>query len=145
VTRIPENRVIRLDTRLVRDDSGVDRAEALVASTSEDWSDRAAAAKVLALSIDEETKPVLLQLLLNQEDTAVVQAAAEALLARCDDSGINLFCIAYAKADDELGDHLNDSLLAVPQQPENIRLIRDAAQKGMPGAIRALLWLRLDP
>jgi hypothetical protein len=129
----------------VRHDVEVDRAEALAASTSEDWSERAAAAKVLAESIDDETKPVLLRLLLDHDDTAVVQATAEALLARCDDLGINLFCVAYAQADDELGDHLNDSLLAAPQQPDNLSLIRDAAQRGTPGAMRALQWLRLSP
>jgi HEAT repeat protein len=111
---------------------------------SEDWSERASAAASLAKTIDDETAPVLLRLLLDADDTAVVQAAAKALLARSDDSGVRLFCTAYAQADDELGDHLNDSLLAVSQQPENLRLMREAAQTGMQGAGKALRWLRLD-
>jgi HEAT repeat protein len=129
----------------VRHDVGVDRTEALVASTSEDWSERAAAARVLAEALDDETKPALLRLLSDHDNTAVVQAAAESLLARRDSLGIDLFCVAYAQADDELGDHLNDSLLAVPQQPENLSLMREAAQRGMRGAIQALQWLRLGP
>jgi hypothetical protein len=112
---------------------------------SDDWSARAAAARILAESIDNETRPVLLRLLLDHADTAVVQAAAEALLARCDDLGINVFCTAYAQADDDLGDHLNDSLLTIRRQPENLSLMREAARSGMPGARRALLWLRIEP
>jgi hypothetical protein len=80
---------------------------------------------------------------LDPADTAVVQAAAEALLARRDDTGVRLFCTAYSLADDELGDHLNDSLLAVQWQPENVRLLRDAAKSGTPGASTALRWLGL--
>jgi HEAT repeat protein len=127
----------------VRHDEGVDRAEALVASTSEDSSRRAASATVLAETINDETEPVVLRLLLDPADTAVVQAAAEALLARRDDTGVRLFCTAYSLADDELGDHLNDSLLAVQWQPENVRLLRDAAKSGTPGASTALRWLGL--
>jgi hypothetical protein len=81
---------------------------------------------------------------MDADNTAVVQTAARALLARSDDSGVRLFCIAYAQADDELGDHLNNSLLAVSEQPDNLRLMREAAQNGMPGARKALRWLRLD-
>jgi len=138
-------RVVKVVPRLVRHDVGVDRAEALVASTSEDWSERAAGARVLAESIDQETKPVLFRLLLDHDNTAIVKAAAEAVLARRDDLGINLFCVAYAEADDEVSDHLNDSLLAVPQPPDNLSLMRDPAQRGTPGAIQAPQWLRLDP
>jgi hypothetical protein len=142
VPRLPRGRLV---PRLVRHDVGVDRAEALLASTSEDWSERAAAARVLAEALDDETRPALLRLLSDHENTAVVQVAAESLLARRDGLGIDLFCVAYAQADDELGDHLNDSLLAVPQQPENLSLMREAAQRGVPGAIQALQWLRLGP
>jgi HEAT repeat protein len=64
---------------------------------SEDSSRRAASATVLAETIDDETEPVVLRLLLDPADTAVVQAAAEALLARRDDTGVRLFCTAYSR------------------------------------------------
>ncbi len=52
----------------------------------------------------------LLTLLLDPEDTAVSQAAGDALLSRRDGTGLALFAAAFAQADDDTRNKLGDCL-----------------------------------
>ena len=87
----------------------VNRNDAMAAAVSASWEDRASAARRLAESLDDQTRDLLDQLLTDQ-DVAVAQAAAAALLMRGDALAVAVFARAYVRADDQLGDSFNDVL-----------------------------------
>jgi hypothetical protein len=119
----------------------VTREEALRAALSPLWSDRAVAATELTAQLDEEVEPIV-QRLLADEDTGVIEAAAAGLLARRDLHGVRLFCSTHVEADEHVGDHLNDVLRdAVRATPAIIGLLRTATERGQPGAGEVLSWL----
>ena len=122
----------------------MNRQEAKSAALSPDWDQRAEAASILGATAADDVADLILRLLWDDEDLAVVDGAAEALLNRADEAGVRFFCIAYAEADDQLGDHLNDSLLRVRQDSRLLALFRRDAAMGQPGAIEALNWLHIE-
>jgi hypothetical protein len=75
------------------------------------WETRAAEAKSLgrhAGTADADHR--LLALLLDSEDTAVSQAAADALLERDDLTGLRLYVIAFGQAEEDTRNKLGDCL-----------------------------------
>lgn len=111
------------------------RDKALVAATSPNWEHRMAAAETLAATADID-HDVMLRLLTDDENTAVIQAAAVALLKRRDLIGVRLFLEASAEMDDDSGNHLNDALWSVPieSRAEVAELMLDAGRDGFEGA-----------
>ena len=76
-----------------------------------DWRDRCAEAALLAAHPEESDARVRLhELLLDPGDTAVSQAAAEALLQRQDLVGVCLIAKAFEDADEDTRDKLGDCL-----------------------------------
>ncbi|MFD7335566.1 hypothetical protein ACFV98_06140 [Streptomyces violascens] len=84
---------------------------------SPEWSVRAAAGRQLAVS-DRigEVADVIHRLLLDAQDTAVIQETAEALLERKDTLGMRLVLLAYSRAvtNDDV-DHLGAALDCDPE------------------------------
>ncbi len=75
------------------------------------WEARADEARNLAPRADEPDIALrLLPLLLDAEDTAVSQAAADALLARSDRVGVALFAEAFGRAEEDTRNKLSDCL-----------------------------------
>jgi hypothetical protein len=72
---------------------------------SPDWGKRVGAAAQLA-ALDSPDADVELGRLLRDENTAVIDAAAEALLNRGNESGIRVVLKALVAADDESGEHI---------------------------------------
>lgn len=88
----------------------IDR-EALLLARSPSYEDRATAATRLAPCAGvPEADHVLLDLLLDREDTAVSQAAADGLLARRDSAGVRLYALAFARAQEDTRNKLGDCL-----------------------------------
>ena len=91
---------------------------AIAAATSPDWATRVAAAQQLAAWADrDDIAPILHRLVTDPDDTAVVQAAALALLGRNDVRGVRIVAggIAALLDDDDLmdtchADHLCDAV-----------------------------------
>lgn len=83
--------------------------DTLVAASSPDWAVRARAARQLAARADHpDIAKLLLRLLLDREDTAVTDAAGQALLERNDLDGLRPIAHAVATAGDpEYLDHLH--------------------------------------
>ncbi|WP_149185099.1 hypothetical protein [Streptomyces sp. TRM49041] len=80
---------------------------ALHDADSASWSARAAAGRRLASAAEVAVvAAVLHRLLLDGQDTAVTQEAAEALLERWDICGLRMVLAALTSADDDTGDHL---------------------------------------
>jgi HEAT repeat protein len=90
------------------DDAAVSEAppELLEAATSPEWQQRPDAAYALAEFRDLRAQSALLALLHDQADTAPMEAAARALVARRDTYGTDLLCRAIATGDDDTVDHL---------------------------------------
>ena len=77
----------------------------------DDWRDRCAEAVRLAPSADESSAATrLLMLLLDPEDAAVSQAAADALLQRGDLVGVRLVAEAFEVAEGDTRNKLGDCL-----------------------------------
>lgn len=75
------------------------------------WEERAQEARDLAPQAEVPTVAArLLDLLLDEENTAVSQAAADVLLARQDKIGIALFAQAFERADEDTRNKLSDCL-----------------------------------
>ncbi len=75
------------------------------------WQERAAGARRLGRQArTADTDRRLLDLLLDNEDTAVSQAAADAVLERDDDSGLRLYVTAFGQAEEDTRDKLSDCL-----------------------------------
>lgn len=76
-----------------------------------DWQNRCADAVRLAPSADEPVAAArLLTLLLDPEDTAVTQAAAEALFQRGDLVAVRLFAEAFELSEEDTRNKLGDCL-----------------------------------
>jgi PBS lyase HEAT-like repeat len=120
----------------------VNRDQALAAAQSTRVSDRMEAASALAEMADAEVEPVLVKLL-DDENLAVIGSVADALLQRAEPVGIRLFCIGFERANDQVGDHLTDSLRAVERNPRVVAVLKEAAREGQAGAVEALNWLRV--
>jgi HEAT repeat protein len=71
----------------------MNRDQALAVARSPHWSERAAAASVLAEAADRELGPILVKLL-DDENLAVIEAAADALLKRADFVGAGCYASA---------------------------------------------------
>ncbi|MBE2317743.1 suppressor of fused domain protein [Solirubrobacter sp. CPCC 204708] len=80
--------------------------ELVALASSPRWEDRCQAAERLAAYDDEVARQALLRLLTDSEDTAPIQAAAHALIARGDEAGARLIFRAIALGDDDASDHL---------------------------------------
>ncbi len=75
------------------------------------WEQRAAEAGELATRLGQpEVDARLLELLLDVEDTAVSQAAADPLLARRDVAGLGLYVEAFGLAEEDTRNKLGDCL-----------------------------------
>jgi HEAT repeat protein len=83
----------------------MDRDDALIAAGSPDWARRADAGSALARAGVPDDEELLLTLLLD-ENLAVSDATAMALLQRADEFGMRLFVLAAVRADDQTGDEL---------------------------------------
>ncbi|MEU3606280.1 hypothetical protein AB0E83_12615 [Streptomyces sp. NPDC035033] len=97
-----------------RSDSPGELNPLLQEAASASWSVRAAAGRRLAAFAEvPEAAEALRRLLLDDRDTFVTQETAEALLARRDVLGLRMVLAAFADADDDTADHLDDALLGV--------------------------------
>ncbi|MBV6699160.1 hypothetical protein [Kitasatospora aureofaciens] len=95
---------------------------AIRASDSPSWSVRAAAGRHLAAYAHlPAATDVLRRLLLDGQDTAVTQETAEALLERRDTCGLRLVLAAFADADHDSSDHLNDAIICSCLQSDEDR------------------------
>ena len=78
------------------------------------WSDRARAGCELSAFVGHDRVDAVMQaLLLDPGDTAVTDAAAEALLRRGDAAALRLFARAWQVAERETADHLSSALSVV--------------------------------
>lgn len=120
----------------------MNRDTALRAAHDSTWERRASAARVLAASLDEETAPVVRGLLADP-DLAVVSATAESLLLFGSVQAVSLYAEAYAAADPQVGDALNDVMRrAVQQNPSVLTGLKELSETGHVGADMALEWLQ---
>ena len=120
----------------------MNRDEALRAASNHDWSVRASAVQTLVDELDEAESSALATLLCD-ENLAVIQAAAQALLGRGDSPALTLFTDAYNSAVPQSGDVLNDVLRSAQHEhPEAIDGLEEVAASGDDGARAALAWLR---
>ena len=79
------------------------------------WQEQSSEAATLAARAGvAEADARLMALLLDPDDTAVSQAAAEALLARRDAAGLRLFVSAFGQADEDTRNKLGDCLYDEP-------------------------------
>ncbi|WP_245722831.1 hypothetical protein [Micromonospora matsumotoense] len=86
----------------------------LLLARSDVWSDRARAGGELSAFVGHDPVDAVMQaLLLDPGDTAVTDAAAEALLRRGDAAAWRLFARAWHVAEPETADHLSGALSAV--------------------------------
>jgi HEAT repeat protein len=123
------------------DTCDMDRSSALAAATSDQWAERVAAAGVLARMDDAESQAALLRLL-QDENLAPVAAASRAVLMRASEPSLALFTSAYAEADDQVGDCMNDELCtAASADKEVVAALERLAGAGDAGAQRCLDWL----
>ncbi len=75
------------------------------------WEERAAEARRLGRQVGTaQADRRLLDLLLDSEDTAVSQAAADAVLERDDASGLRLYVMAFGQAEEDTRNKLGDCL-----------------------------------
>ncbi|CAL9619225.1 hypothetical protein SUDANB99_05780 [Streptomyces sp. enrichment culture] len=121
---------------------------ALLDARSPSWAVRAAAGRRLAVAAREPgVAPVLHRLLLDDQDTAVTQETAEALLERWDVHGLRLVLAALAVADDDTGDHIDSALHNICHQSREdearlralaSELVRDG-DPGVSGMAREIL------
>jgi len=113
----------------------------MVAAVSASWEDRASAARLLAGDPDDISMG-LMDRLLADEDLAVAEAAAAALLGQADSQAVAQFTSAYLSADDQLGDHFNDVLVvAVQVNPGIVAILERLSRAQDAGAQEALAWL----
>jgi hypothetical protein len=122
----------------------------LTLATSPTYSDRADAGRALAVFADlPATHQTLAALLLDQHDTYVTRATAEALLHRHDSPGYALLAHAFQKADDNQSDWLCtalDTVLGIyaQERDEALALCESLPDSGaLVAALRALdpiLW-----
>ena len=88
------------------------------------WQERSAEAATLAARAGEaEPGARLVALLLDPEDTAVSQAAAEALLARRDTAGLRLFVSAFGQAEEDTRNKLGDCLYDEPDLWSSVKQV----------------------
>ncbi|MFI9201231.1 hypothetical protein [Streptomyces sp. NPDC053048] len=90
-------------------------------ASSASWSVRAATGRRLAGAADVPEAAVVLHRLLLDEDTAVTQETAEALLERRDVCGVRLALTALTVADDDTADQLYDAIDTVCYRSEDDR------------------------
>lgn len=83
------------------------RDKAIAGAGSEDFKRRAEAAQELVKYTDQVAERCI-ERLLDDPNTAVIEAAVEALLRQRDTRCAALLLAAYARADDQVGDHMND-------------------------------------
>lgn len=103
---------------------GMDLGVAKEAAGSSIWEELAEAAGAL-VEMDEGQALSVVDDLLSDSDLGVVRAAAESLLQRGDVRSASRFTKAYAKADDQIGDHKNDVLgPATVSQPRIVVSLR---------------------
>lgn len=126
----------------------MDIAELRSRATSSDWSERQAAALNLAIATDPDRRE-LQRRLLNDPDTAVVEAMAGGLIRSENPDSVALVCEALARATDDVGDHLL-SLLAPLWKGDGIDLPsllktvkRSSSPDARQGATEAREWLGL--
>jgi HEAT repeat protein len=78
--------------------------ELLARAKSDDWGIRRGAARELAGFEDADAVAALHRLLADPHDTGPIEAAAQALLTRCDAFGVDVILTAVARTGDD--DHL---------------------------------------
>ncbi|MCP9489712.1 MAG: HEAT repeat domain-containing protein [Solirubrobacteraceae bacterium MAG38_C4-C5] len=102
----------------------------LTLSRSPSWERRCRAAAGLADFESSDAAAAMRDLLRDQEDTAVVQEAARALLHRQDSYGADLIFEAVATAEDEIADHI---LYFIGRQRRSLELsgFRDLAESSL--------------
>ena len=83
----------------------MDIAKLRSVATSSDWSERHAAALNPATATDPDRRE-LQRRLLDDPNTAVIEAMAEGLLRSENPDSVALVCEALARASDHVGDHL---------------------------------------
>jgi HEAT repeat protein len=119
----------------------MDRSAALVAASSDRWEERAAAAGALA-SFDDTEADAALVALLSDENLAVIKRAAACLLTLPISGALERFTNAYAMADDQVGDAMNDELrVASATNPGLFSALMELANEGDAGAQLAVSWL----
>lgn len=119
----------------------MDKEAALLAADSRRWEDRAVAAETLA-SIDDAEADAALVTLLSDENLAVIRRATRCLLRLRTTKALERFTDAYAVADDQVGDAMNDELrAAVVESPRLRPALLELAKAGDAGARAALAWL----
>ena len=124
-------------------ESGMDLNAAESAACSESFVDRAEVGRTLGAEVTPPDGSLVSQLM-TDDDLAVIEATAEALLRRRYSLGTDTFATAHAAADDQVGDHLNDVLCDITHEvPEVVVLLRAAAEEGSSGAAEALARLSL--
>jgi hypothetical protein len=126
----------------------MDIAELRSSATSSDWSERHAAALNLAAAADPDRRE-LQRRLLDDPDTAVIEAMAEGLIRSEDPDSMALVCEALARASDHVGDHVL-SLLVPLWKGDGIDLpsllntvTRSSSPDARRGATEAREWLGL--
>ena len=100
------------------------------------WQERAAEAVALAAHAGQPHADLrLMTLLLDPEDTAVSQAAAEHLLARGDSTGLRLFVEAFGRAEEDTRNKLADCLYDAPDLWARVRRGLVALSKDYSAAV----------
>jgi HEAT repeat protein len=101
-----------------------DTLEALLAALdSPDWAIRADAARGLAQFRNAQAFTGLIRALHDPDDTAVTQAAMEALLEIGSDRAVNMLVEALASDDEETADHLH-LFLSASDSPVAFEVLR---------------------
>ncbi|MCP3975427.1 MAG: hypothetical protein GY720_13165 [bacterium] len=126
----------------------MDIAELRSKATSSDWAERHAAALCLATATDPDRRE-LQRRLLDDPDTAVIEAMAEGLIRSENPDSVALACEALARATDHVGDHVL-SLLVPLWKGDGIDLPsllntakRSSSLDARRGATEAREWLGL--
>jgi hypothetical protein len=118
-----------------------DRIDVLVRlAKSSSWEDRAYAAVNLAGMVDSgPAARAILDLLRDEDNTAVGQAALDALLSRGDERSADILFEGVATADDDMADHLLYFIARDhSREPGRSRLVGFARRRanGLPGPIQ---------
>ena len=101
------------------------------------WQERAAEAAALSAHAGEPQADLrLMTLLLDSEDTAVSQAAAEHLLSRGDAAGLRLFAEAFGRAQEDTRNKLGDCLYDEPDLWASVRRDLVALSEDSNAAVR---------
>lgn len=124
--------------------------EALRAAESPDCDQRVEAAQELSRHVGDSVADGALARLLADDNLAVIEAAGDALLRQRNQQAATLFLTAYAAADDEAGDYMNDLIdplwrgEGVPVVDLCRAVLRDGNAQAQAGAAELLRWLGVE-